>query len=264
MSFKKTINEEQEILLEYNDFSVAELIASGSIPLEPGMMNRLGFSEKNQEAYHMTNYHKYLKDMISNQNKKVQLSCFTKGGPELARLPSNPNIVIKLKGTTVIKGKTDIWSLTSVRGRRWLSISSSGYVGARAKKVSKLHNLVLGVLQRVTNKAQEDQEEIIDMYNSTETERRNVISWLSDKEKVALYRLYMKEMEKLLNKHYKVLVDYISDAADFSYDEVILTKWKIIEVKALDFDNGVKTALKDTNVPYAGVILKKDLKDLKI
>jgi len=256
MNFKQTINEEQEILLEYTKHNISELIASGSIPLAAGMMDRLGFLEKDQLAYHVTNF-EYLKELASNQHKKKQISCFTKGGPELLRLPSQPNILMMLKGTTVIKGKTDIWTLVSTRDRRWLDINPKGYAGAKA---DKLLFLVQGVLNSVAKRA----DIFVDAYGDSSLIKQTIDN-LPGKQKIILYKSYLQEMENMLNKHYKVLIAYINDAAEWDYNEVILTRWEIMDVWCIEYDDNVTThLLNKLNLPFAGVMSKRDLKDLKI
>ena len=253
MSFKIFLNESQLILNEYSKHPISELIARRAIPLDPGMMSRLGFLEEDVQAYHVTNSIR-LDEMAKNQNKKKQLSCFTKGGPELARLPSQPNVLLLLEGTSVVKGETDIWTLVSTRDRRWLDIGSRG-------KDTKLFKFITGVLQTVANKAGIE----CDVYNASTQEIQTKIESLPPQQKVQLYRLYLTEMEAFLNKQYKVLINYLKNAAEMSYNEVILTKWKILDVWCIEIEQpNVEEKLKELNLSYAGVILRKDLGKLEI
>jgi hypothetical protein len=252
-SFKTFISEEQ-LLNEYTKHNIAELIAFGGIPLDPGMFARLGFLEKDQEAYHVTNDNQ-LEKMAKNQHKKKQISCFTQGGPELARLPSQPNILLRLKGTSVLKGETDIWSLVSTRDRRWLDISTSTQAG------EKLNFLILGVLSSVTKKA----ELAVDVYKTDPKTIAGMIESLSKNRKLQLYRLYLQEMEAMLNRSYKDLIEYIKTAADMKYNEIILTKWEILDCWCLGYEQpSVIRQLSDLGISYAGVMPRRDLSSLKI
>jgi len=255
MNFKNYINEEADILLEYSKYDIAKLISRGSIPLDPGMMDRLGFLEKDQTAYHVTNS-KHLAEMKSNENKKKQISCFTRGGAELSRLPGQPNVLLLLKGTTVIKGNTDIWTLVSTRDRRWLDL---------VNKTDKLLFLVKGVLQSVANKMQESDPLGIDVYKKDPKTLEFYINQYSNKDKIQMYRLYIREMEAMLNRNYKVLIDYVNNAAEMSYNEVVLTRWKIQEVKTIGITSPAdKELFKTLKISYAGAVERRDLSSLEV
>jgi len=250
--FKNYLLYEQTILEEYSKHPISELIAYGGIPLDPGMMDRLGFSEKEQLAYHLTNSVN-LDDMTMNQGKKKQLSCFTKGGPELARLPSQPNILLMLKGDTVIKGDTDLWTLVSTRDKRWLDINK--------EKHSKLNFFIMGVLSKVAKKVDMN----VDVYNTDPKTLAGMIEMLDKKDKIKLYKTYMIEMEKMLNKNYKILIEYLKTAADMKYNEVVLTKWEIMDSWCLEYEQPIVIEkLSELNIPYAGVMYRRDLSSLKI
>jgi len=252
MSFKEHNVNSEQILLEYTKHDISELIAFGGIPLDPGMMDRLGFLEKDTEAFHVTNS-EHLDEMSKNQNKKKQISCFTKGGPELARLPGQPNVLLLLEGTSVVTGETDIWTLVSTRDRRWLDINPD--------KHSKLNFLIKGVLQSVVNKIEYD----IDIYKTNPKELTKLIEQLNNKQKVQLYRLYLTEMEAMLNRNYKELIKYLKNAADMQYNEVVLTKWQMIQGWCLGYEQ-LSTVQKfnDLGISYMGVMPRRDLSTLKI
>ncbi len=251
-TFKDFINEDRELLLEYTKHPISELIAFGGIPLDPGMMDRLGFSETEQLAYHLTNSVN-LEEMARNQGKKKQLSCFTEGGPELARLPSQPNILLILEGTSVIKGETDLWTLVSTRDRRWLDINKD--------KHSKLNFLIMGVLSSVAKKVKID----VDVYKTDPKTLAGMIDMLEDKSKTKIYRLYLKEMESMLNKNYKVLIEYLKTAADMKYNEIVLTKWEIMDSWCLEYEQPfVIEQFGKLGISYAGVMARRDLGSLKI
>ena len=254
MTFKQKLNEDAAILLEYRQHPISELIAYGGIPLDPGMMDRLGFLERDQMSYHLTNS-KYIEDMAKSQGKKKQISTFTQGGPELARLPSQPNLLLLLNGTTVIRGETDIWTLVSTRDRRWMDIKAVG------KYASKLSFLIKGVIQSVANKVEID----VDIYKIKKASLATMIENLQNKDKVSFYRLYLTEMEAMLNKNYKVLIDYMKTAADMKYNEVVLTKWKIVDAWCLEYEQpSVIEQLKKLNIQYAGVMARRDLSSLQL
>lgn len=257
MSFKKFksfLTEEQQILNEYTKHPISELIAYRGIPLVPSMMDRLGFLENEIQAYHVTNS-EYLDEMKRNENKNKQISCFTQGGPELARLPSQPNVLLILEGTSVIRGETDIWTLVSTKDRRWLDLKDY------SKTSGKLYKYISGVLQQVVQKAGLD----VDVYSTEPKTLAGLIETLDPHEKVSLYRLYLTEMEYFLNKSYKVLNTYLKNAADMKYNEIILTKWEILDAWCLDYEQpAVINKLSKLGISYAGVMPRRDLSKLKI
>jgi hypothetical protein len=246
-SFKSFLN-------EYTEREIHELIASRAIPLDEGMMKRLGYYQEDQEVYHVTNS-RDLWGMADKQNKrKNHLSCFTKGGPELVRLPSQPNVLLRLIGDTIIEGETDIWTLTSWRGKRWLDIRGR-------KGAEKLELYVSGVLQKVFDYWDFG----IDVYRAKPAEMSEAIYTLSKSESKEFYKMYLREMENMLNKSYKELNKYIRSAAGMSYNEVILTKWKILEVWCIEHEVGaVKKWCEDKNISYGGAFPRKDLSKLKV
>ena len=101
MNFKTFIQEDINLLAEFTKHNLPSLISNYAIPLSTGMMDRLGYSEDGKTAYHLTNFQKHFNDMVKGQNKKGQISCFTKGGFELTRIPSQPDVLVKLQGKMV-------------------------------------------------------------------------------------------------------------------------------------------------------------------
>jgi hypothetical protein len=254
MSFKTYIKESDELLLEFTKHNIPELIANRSIPLEPGMMRRLGYYLEGEQAYHLTN-DKNLADMKKNQGKRnQQISCFTEGSHELSRLPSQPNVLLLLEGDTVIEGKTDIWTTSSVRGRRWLDVRDRP--GAK-----KLTFFINGVLQKVSKSIGLG----IDIYEMKPGELQRVIENLDRNMTKQFYLMYLREMESMLNQQYKELNLYLKSAAEMKYNEVVLTKWKILEAWCVGHEQPfIVHQLKELNISYAGVIEQRDFPNLRL
>jgi hypothetical protein len=247
-SFKNFLHEFAQKPLPY-------LIANLSIPLDSGMMKRLGYFQDNIEAWHLTHM-KYLPEMVKNQNKKKRhISAFTKGSYELARLPSQPDILLKLQGDAVIEGDTDLWSTTSVRGKRWLDIK--GRLAA-----DKLEFHMKAVLQKTLDAMQIQ----FNIYKQSSSDLEQILSNLSPKEFKKFYFLYLKNTEDMLNKQYKYLNKYLQTAAEMKYNELILDNWKILEIYSLphnsDTEYSLKQKLSKLNLPhdiYAGEISYSDI-----
>ncbi len=236
MSFKSYLN-------EYTKHNITRLISKGALPLDPSMMDRLGFSE-DLEAYHLTNKI-HLDDLYKNQNKHKQLSCFTVGGAELARIPSQPDVLLRLKGTAVISGQTDIWTLVSTRDRRWID-------NADRTKGNKLYFRIQGVLSKIAK----NYGFLGDVYSMQPEDIQKEIDALDRKAQVSLYRDYLKGIENMLDSGgYKDLISYLKNAADMSYNEVILTKWAIQDVSCVrtEQDSVVEFCTKN-KINYGGVV----------
>ncbi len=250
MNFKNYLTEqdlEQEILLEFSKWNIAGLIAKYMIPLSPGMMDRLGYSQEDKIAYHLTNYDKYFDSIVKNQGKKGQISCFTKGGFELTRIPSQPNILIKLKGKMIIDGDKDLWTLTSSRGVRWLDQDSR-------VRGNKLSFNIEGILRKLAKNYSLDFEDLAPE-----------IITLSAKDQVKFYRDYLKAVERYLDQGgYKDLNDYIKKSAQMSYNEVIMEKVQILDVSCVQIEQDyIVKELSEMNITYAGVVDYHDIKNIK-
>lgn len=76
-------------------------------------MKRLGYSQEGVKSFHLTN-EVHLETLKNISKTNAQISTFTVGGPELARLPSQPNCLTVLTGTEVIRGKV-IFGLLSMK-----------------------------------------------------------------------------------------------------------------------------------------------------
>ena len=247
MNFKNYLNEDEEILLEFSKHNIAGMISKYMIPLSPGMMDRLGYSEENKIAYHLTNFNKYFDMIYKNQGKKGQISCFTRGGFELARVPSQPDILIKLQGKMILGGDSDIWTLTSSRGVRWLDQDSR-------IKGNKLSFNIDSILRKLAER-----------YNIDFEELDIGIVQLSKKEQVAFYRDYMKAIERYLDQGgYKELNKYLKNAADMSYNEVIMERVTILDVSCVEIEQEyIINKLRDKKITYGGLINYHDIKKIK-
>ena len=256
MKFVDYINEDSRLLLEFAQNSMAKLISNRAIPLEPGMMDRLGYLQKDKEVFHLTNS-VHLADLKKNsKSKKIQLSTFTQGGPELARLPSQPNILVKLKGTVLIEGDTDIWTTVGKHNnRRWIELGNYG-----STDKSKLIKYIDGVLQKIANKLNID----IDVTRSTPEQIEAEIGNIDSKLKVSLYKDYMKGLEALLNKEYKLLNDFLKTAAEMSYNELVLTDYEILSVQSVNSESdNILTLINKLNIKYNGIISSKEIAKIK-
>jgi len=225
MKFKNYL----ESIYERIDFGseIEELIKQGMIPISPKMMMDLGYSnDEDLQAYHMTNAMdlKTLKGM----NKKSQLSCFTKPSLELTKLPSKPNIVVKVQGRLLIEGLSDLYTFLDKDGRRWIKLDEKSQLKTGPGK--KLKFLIDGIQKRIF--------------------KNKIYSTL-------LYKEYLKEITKLLDKGgYKLLNEHLK-IITYNYNEVILDKVKILG--AWDFNADKKQEIQENKIKYLGHMNASDL-----
>jgi hypothetical protein len=248
----------KEYLNEFTKHKLSHLIALRAIPLSEPMMDRLGYLWTDTVACSVLNMNT-LKQTAKNQNKKMHISTFTKAGPELARLPSQPNIVIKLNGTEVIRGESDIWSLVDTQNRRWLDID------VKAKHGKTLYLFLNGILQKVLEQNGLDYVLSKDKPFGGDKNLEVELNKLPSKTKSTIYKDYIESVERFLNSSgYKYLNLYLKNLDQFEYNEVILSNWKITEVKAIQQESPALLKLcKELNLNYTGVIQRKDLAKLK-
>jgi hypothetical protein len=248
MKFKDYINEKTAM----SGFNLSRLIGNLSIPVSTNMMDRLGYSYED-EAYHVTDV-QYLESLIKLQGKKKQISAFTKGGNELMKLPSNPTVLIKLEGNIVIEADSDMWTLLDKQGRRWITLANKDDdVGTEYSE--KLRFFIKGILNKIVKKL--GYEELGDK-NMFSTD----ISRMIKSDRAILYKEYIKEVEKYLEKDgYKLLNKHLKENITYSYNEVILNKFKIQGAYSLDNDSK-KQEIEKSGIKYLGVITKQDMANI--
>ena len=238
MKFKEFIAEKSA----QGNYDINKLIGMNAVPLSTDMMDRLGYSYED-EAYHVTDV-QYLNDLAKLQGSKKQISAFTVGGNELMKLPSNPTVVVKLEGNFVIEAKSDMWTALDKQGRRWITLAdSNNEIGTTHSE--KLSFFIGGIKNKIIKKLGYDVYD--DKVKST-----NSISWMTKKDRSILYREYIKEVEKYLEKcGYKLLNNHLKENITYSYNEVILNKFKIIGVYSLGINNK-ENEIKKEGLKYLG------------
>ena len=241
----------KEYINEYTKYKLSELIGLRAIPLSAPMLDRLGYAYET-DAYHLTNI-RHLKDLVKIQGTKKQISVFTQGGDKLARLPSQPDILVKLTGTSVIDGHSDIWTLVDNQGRRWIDQSNR-------VQGNKLTFRINGILQKLI---QTDE----DIGRMSSDKLTKLINNLDSKQRSELYKNYINEIERYLDSGgYKDLSDYLKKISpDLDYNELILTNFKIDYVKTVDVDSPHTLAeIERLGLKYDGHIQSRDFKKLRI
>ena len=237
-----------------NKRSYDELISNRCIPLELQMMKRLGYAYSGETVFHLTN-DKHLSGLKKIQGSKAQLSTFTVGGPELARLPSQPNCMVVLDGTEVIRGKCDIWTTVDKDGMRWINHN----VQERSTKFM-LTFMIDGLLTKLLKEFGVD-------FNTEQQPSTEVLKYIKKvKDTKKFHKAYFKSIEKWIDAGgYKEFQKYLDNAAEMKYNEVVLTKFKITGVYSIGEDNPkVQAFCKKEGVEYKGKIPQNALSNLKI
>lgn len=231
---------------------LSELISIAAVPLSTPMMDRLGYSYES-EAYHMSNA-QFLPNLKKLQGSKKQLSCFTKGGPELMRLPSNPNVLLKLEGNLVIGGESDIWTLPDAQGRRWLDIQNTDPDGLKMRKFFQ------GFAEKIISDLGYDLGNDRLLFS----ELRYIIEQMKPKDRSSLYKQYIDKIESWIDKGgYKTLNNYLKNQKPFLYNEVVLNKFKVIGVYSVE-GNDKEMEIKAQGFKYLGVISKTEIAKIDV
>jgi len=237
-SFKQYINEAR--------WKISELMAKGAIPLSYGMMSRLGYTQENKIAFHLMNS-KNLKRKYKEQNTKTHISCFTKGSLKLSRLPSNPNILIKVQGISLIDAGVDIYTEPSDKNRRWITAINTKLQKFQEGILFKSLDVVgaSDIYKNINIKNTKDQDKLSEKIES-----------LDKPTFVKLYRTYLSLTEKWLDSGgYLILNDYTKTATNFGYDEVVLTRWQILEVYDINYPQQVTADFcKKKRLDYQGYV----------
>jgi len=228
MKFKEYITERIDFGAEIKD-----LILDYKIPISPKMMYNLGYSDDEEiVAYHMTN----AQDLktLTELNSKSQISCFTEPSLELTKLPSNPNVLVKIKGRLLIESKTDLYTYLDYNGRRWIKLDSSKN---KLSPGSKLKFQIQGITKSLL--------------------KQNLSN-------INLYKNYIKEVQELLeNGGYKLLNQHLTSITKDSlkYNELVLDKVKILG--AWSFNTDKEQEIKKLKIKYLGTLTAKELMQIK-
>ena len=222
-------------------WNISELMSMGAVPLTYGMMDRLGYIQNNTQAWHLI-HSKNLPREYGNQNTKSHISCFTKGSLKLSKLPSSPNMLLRVEGTALISADVDIFTEPSSKNRRW--ITSTG-----TELQSNMFEILNKSLTIVT-------KEPIDLKTHKNYDYLEDIQKLSEKDQIKVYKTYIKLTEKWLNSGgYIVLNKYLKSASNYGYDEIVLTRWKILEVYDINYpQSATKFYCENKKIPYQGYV----------
>jgi hypothetical protein len=248
IKFKEFISEKNA----QGNTDIKTLIAMSAIPLSTPMMDRLGYSYED-EAYHVTSG-QYLDSLVKMQNKKKQISAFTKGGFQLMKLPSNPTILVKLEGNIVIDAASDMWTSIDSNGRRWINVVSSENSNG-TEYSEKLSFFIRGI----ANKIRKDlgYGEMSKGYEGLKD-----INLMTKEDRNKMYKLYIDSVEKYLQKDgYKLLNKHLKTNITYDYNEVILNKFKIIGAYSLDNDDK-KDEIEKAKIKYLGIMPMKDIPNI--
>jgi len=256
--FKDYINENvKNIKNAQGNNEISELIAFNSIPLSTTMMDRLGYSYED-EAYHITAV-QYLEGLKKIQGSKKQISAFTVGGNELLRLPSNPDVLIKIEGNVVIGSESDMWTLIDKGGRRWISLrDSKDNIGTSYG--DKLSFFITGIKTKIVKSLGYTDNKIPSTFDYVSW--KSFINNMTKEDRSKLYKSYIEEVEKYLEKGgYKLLNSHLKNNITFSYNELVMNKIKIIGAYSID-NTDKKKDIEENKIKYLGIISKTDIANL--
>lgn len=232
--------------------SLRDNIYACRLPLVPEMLDNLGYSYDIDEAYSVTNA-TYLPNLIKIQHKHNSISTFTKGGKELAKLPSHPNILLKLSGNVVIEAASDLWTFIDPDGHRWMGLSPEN-----TKEGTKYSEQLAFFIKGIRDK-------ILKELGYININDKTIFS-VSDKDLDKFYKIYIVRIEEYLEKSgFKLLTKHLKENITYSYNEIVLNEFSINGVYQIDVEiPNITKQIEDNELKYLGVISMKDIIKLDV
>lgn len=230
-----------------------ELAAQGDLPIPPQLMKE--FERDIKEVYHACSINS-LKRVIKNQNKKVQISAFSKGSSGIAQgAIQTSEVLIILKGKTVFGAGKDMGNVTDRNGYKWLG----RYSGKNNWLEATFTFPMFEKMQEYFNVNVSNYNNLYDTAASLDGKgKAKFIKWYFDESKKFLTRSNLKKIKKDLED------DLLN--SKFDNDEIILHDFKITNIYAIDDGSGFIgdriEKLKNLKIPISGKMSTNRVADL--
>ena len=221
--------------------------ADGYMPLSPSILKE--FERPVKGVYHVTDI-KGLQRLALLQNRRIDISCFTKGSKGLSvGLLTDAEALVTLDGKSSVDFTSDVHTKVDRNGIRWLS--PKGGISQNVNDI--VYQFKVEMLRKVVNnfeisKADPRSEELFG-YKSKLPDDIAVSNWIYDKDgktKQAFLKYYYTEANKLINKQ---LINQINsalkwnDKEQFKHDEILVHNFKIVNTKLIRSKLGNKAAV---------------------
>jgi len=213
------------------------------IPLTPKMMKRITGDLKKVVALHITTL-KSIPKLQKMSSTARGLSTFTKF-PEPRRLDFvlgtftnaefrdgvtdmelNFPCTLVLEGTAITSLAQDSFTYIDRSGRRWVDMQEL-FPHREKDKKAQFHQKIIKEQDKILKKYKKEIElDLLPLKNIT----WSTLQRLSGKLKSIMIREYIDAVERILTKHYKDIDMLSMDSAVGSYNEVILSKFKIKKI----------------------------------
>jgi len=264
LGFKNYLNETHD-----GSNSVRMHIIEGSLPLTYPMMRRLGLIEEGVEAYRISSTNGFNR-IIKQQNTKKQTSTFTKPDSNIVNnIYVNNDFVLKLKGTKVISGDTDIWTLLDPSGRRWLSFSDQSTTSGK-RAIEEIREMTLKAYTKrfdnIMNMFKSDEIDLVKIGNKMALGMFLNDDYSTGRERNEMYKIFFTEVEKWLKSNASLVRKHIEEMKEkdssTDYNEVVLTKFVIIGYYTFEGFTDSETEHKKSLIK--GIKKFKDLGDITV
>lgn len=281
---------------EMNESSkeIMGFIKKFALPVSPKFFKEI-FGEKEQYCF-VALQAKRLDSLINRQNNINQTSTFTKfsntdifWGPKIINwkydseddfFPNRESVVAVLKGTSIIEGASDLWSLYETGGRRWIDIDRIT-TEVDNKKIQNIFKKMHKELKQDIKTGIKDFDSDLNKLNIDDIIFK-LISWEGyepdvkatlDKDRGKFIKYYFDSAYNVIRKYTKELKSLSTIKKVDGYNEVLCNKYKIIKLFFLSYDledaemgmdKNIKKILKKYNTEYISSekpeILTKKLK----
>ena len=232
-----------------------QLAAEGHLPIPASLLKK--FETPIDEVYHACSINS-LQRVLKNQNKKVQISTFSKGSTGIADgARQTSEVLIVLRGKTSFRAGMDMGDVTDRNGYKWLGrysgsggVLEKGFTFPMFDKMFKYFNLKTENISKIIQ----------------------TVSDLDGKGKAKFIKWYFDESKKYLTKKFltkiqKDLEDDMEFNLTFNNDEVILHDYKVKNIYIIGKGDSIKTdklkgRLKALKIPHSGLISSGDVAGL--
>jgi len=271
MNFKNYLN---EYIKSDSSKKEWEMMLAGYLPLRPNFFENIPV----ENVFHVTNK-KGFANLVKYQNQKKQIATFSKGSERLSRgLIANAEILVQLKGKTVLTSNIDLYTQLSRNGYRWLRAPDHPYISKHFSE--KMFPKMIEFMKsndEFLNFVKEDNKTARTPYEfpkpSSSFLGMYIYSFVendaSGKFKRDFIQFYMDEAKKLITPTFiKELREVLLDENDENdeivlHDFTIIGVWKIMDETSrfydADYFDSFDTLIKKYKIKYCGEIQRSKI-----
>ena len=254
--------------------TVEHQMSLGALPITDKVAENLGFNEKVM-AFHACDI-EHLKNLKSLGKTDKSISTFTFGLNALLNggMAVKPDVVAKLKGNALMEFSGDAFSHPDKNGMRWINtrgVSKSDFLqdGLMTKVIKEIYTKI--------DKSKypfEDYDKFFEEMRYDDKVFQDVFKTLSKSNQDKIYKMYIKNAEKLTEKPiYSKIINQLLKRQDSKFNEILMNNFQVIGVYAIEAgrfehmppkDDKAEKMIEDMGYIYLGFVPKSKFKDFTI